>query len=155
MAQQVRSFKVCERVVILIVFPKAVWHMFLELSFDIWSACVKYILAEEGEREDIQPSPSPLHSHLSETDTQRCFNPVFAHSNPSEGRIIAKYVRHKTQSQLRTHLRELWENSGLNCFNSGSLSSSITWRKASGHSHDTSPLSTVRARFIQHVNTDL
>lgn len=85
----------------------------------------------------IQLLPALPLSHLSETGTQRHFNPVLAHSNPSDGCIIAKYVRHKMPSQLGLHLRELWQNSSVTC--QETLSNTISWRKPSGHSDDTSP----------------
>lgn len=99
----------------------------------------------------IQLLPALPRSHLYETHTRRDCNPVFAHSKPADGWIIAKYVHHNTPGHLGLYLREPWQNSSVAC--QETLSNTISWRKPSGHGDDTSPHSTLSTSFIWHVNT--
>lgn len=116
------------------------WHLKCVCELHFRGGREKHVLV--GVRAPlIRLLPALPLSHLSETDTQRHFNPVLAHSNPSDGCIIAKYVHHKMPSQLGLHLRELWQNSSVTC--QETLSNTISWRKPSGHGDDTSPHSTV------------
>ncbi len=128
-------------------FGLCLWNWILTSEVRVWIA-LSQRKREHVQAPLIQLLPALPLSHLSETDTQRHFNPVFAHSNPSDGCIIAKYVRHKMQSQLGLHLREPWQNSSVACQETTAwtvaiLSNTISWRKPSGHGYDTSPHSTV------------